>query len=178
MALHPNGLLRPSNHILSSSRAPRLEDYDGSSSDSGETARAGTRSRAPFVSSTTLSNTPMSNFLLLPTGNSTRSSSPCSTASSTPVPSRSTSPLPEFYPSNPSSSCTSDSEDDNVTPLMLNNRNRWVREEQPRWWSIMTKRRRRRGGRVVKFAKKWTRRIVRHPFFPRQPITIVSDYAL
>jgi hypothetical protein len=56
---------------------------------------------------------------------------------------------------------------------LRNTRNPWWQENRRRWWS-MSPRRRRRGGRIIRTLKKWTRRLVRHPFFPSQPITIVS----
>jgi hypothetical protein len=54
-----------------------------------------------------------------------------------------------------------------------NTRNLWWRENRRRWWTISS-RRRRRGGRIIRMVKKWTKSLVRHPFFPSQPITIVS----
>ncbi|KAG5639224.1 hypothetical protein H0H81_005298 [Sphagnurus paluster] len=111
-------------------------------------------------------------FLFPPRVQSSRSS----TAASTPLPSRSNSPLPQFYSSNPSSSCTSDTDSEPVTHL-LRNRNPWGRENRRSWWTV-SRRRRKRDGRIVRFLKKWTRRLVRHPFFPSQPITIVLTLIL
>lgn len=144
------------------------EGYESSSStDSEGTTRAHTRSRTSFLRSN-----PRTDFLFPPTLQSGRSSV-SSTAASTPIPSRSTSPLPQFYSSNPSSSCTSDTDSEPSSPLLRNTRNLWWRENRRRWWT-MSPHRRRRGGRIIRTVKKWTRRLVRHPFFPSQPITIVS----
>jgi hypothetical protein len=154
-----------------------LEDYDSTSStDTDETTRTHARSRAPFVQSTSAtgsSGSPRPDFLFPPTQQSGHSSI-SSTATSTPVPSRSTSPLPQFYSSNPSSSCTSDT-DSEPTPFLRTNRNLWGRENRRRWWTT-SRRRRKRDGRIMRTLKKWTRKLVRHPFFPSQPITIVSVY--
>jgi len=147
-----------------------VEGYDSSSStDSEATPRAHTRSRTSFLTSRS---NPRSDFLFPPALQSGRSSV-SSTATSTPLASRSTSPLPQFYSSNPSSSCTSDTDSEPASPLLRSTRNLWWRENRRRWWTI-SRRRRRRGGRIVRMMKKWTRRLVRHPFFPSQPITIVS----
>lgn len=155
-----------------------LEDYDSSSStDSDETTRMHTRSRTPFLQSTSTTGSPpgspRSHFLFPPRLQSGRSSV-SSTATSTPVPSRSTSPLPQFY-SVPSSSCTSDTDSEPISPFLRTNRNIWGRENRRRWWTV-SHRRRKRDGRIMRILKKWTRRLVRHPFFPSQPITIVGVY--
>lgn len=150
-----------------------VEGYDSSdSTDSEGTTRAHTRSRTSFLASRS---NPRSDFLFPPTLQPGRSSV-SSTATSTPVPSRSTSPLPQFY-SNPSSSCTSDTDSEPSSPLLRNTRNLWWRENRHRWWTI-SPRRRRRGGRIIRVVRKWTRRLVRHPFFPSQPITIVLTLIL
>lgn len=162
-------MTHPSSPRLSSTTT--LDDYDSSSTtDSDTTYTRANHSFIPLTSSS--SNPPRSGFLLpsTPSGHSSASS----TATSTPFPSRSTSPLPQFYLSsisNPSSSCTSDTDSD-PSLLLRTNRNLW-RENRRSWWST-SRRRRKRNGRIVRFLKKWTRRIVRHPFFPSQPITIVS----
>ncbi|KAK0465053.1 glycosyltransferase family 31 protein [Desarmillaria tabescens] len=99
-------------------------------------------------------------FLYLPQTHSGRTSV-SSTANSTPVPSRSTSPLPQFFISHASSSsCSSETE-----------------KKDRRWWTF-TRRKRRRGGGVLRTLKKWTRRIVRHPLVPQQPITIILTLML
>lgn len=154
----------------------RLEDYDSSSSntDSGDTPRAhNPRSRPSFLPSSSTAASPRSDFLFPPTRQSGHSSV-SSTANCTPVPSRSTSPLPQFFVSDPPSSCTSDSDSENGSPLIRNNRSLWWRENRQSWWSV-SRRRRKRHGRFARILKRWTRRVLRHPLFPRQPITIVSS---
>lgn len=97
-----------------------------------------------------------------------------STASSTPVPSRSTSPLPQLYPHPQSSSCPSDSDSEPSSPLVLHHRRpQWDRERRP-WWAGSAPRRPHRRWRAVRLTKRSLRRLLRHPFFPGQPITIVS----
>ena len=161
--------LRQPNPRISLSNS--AEGYDSSSStDSEGTTRAHHRSRTSFLASRS---NPRADFLFPPTLQSGRSSV-SSTATSTPIPSRSSSPLPQFYSSNPSSSCTSDTDSEPNSPLLRNTRNLWWRENRRRWWTI-SPRRRRRGGRIIRMVKKSARRLVRHPFFPSQPITIVSS---
>lgn len=97
-----------------------------------------------------------------------------STASSTPVPSRSTSPLPQLYPHAQSSSCPSDSDSEPSSPLVLHHRRpQWDRERRP-WWAGSVHRRPHRRWRAVRLTKRSLRRLLRHPFFPGQPVTIVS----
>ncbi|TFK41185.1 hypothetical protein BDQ12DRAFT_697078 [Crucibulum laeve] len=158
----------------------RSDGYDSASStDSEDTTRTQSRSRAPFASTsaTGSSNTTHSVFLFPPLQSGRSSVS--STATSTPLPSRSTSPLPQFYASGPSSSCPSDTDSEPNTPLMRVNANRnpWWRENRRTWWS-MSRRRRRRDGKILRTLKKWFRRALRHPFFPGQPITIVLTLIL
>lgn len=130
-----------------------VEDYDSSSeSDAGRTRSRQSPSRTPLP--------------FLSSGHST----PSSTATSTPLPSRSTSPLPQFYLSHPFFSGTSDT-DSEPAPLLRANRNGW-RNTRRSWWSI-SRRHRRRNGKFLRLLNKWTRNLVRHPFFPSQPITIV-----
>ncbi|KAF8198976.1 glycosyltransferase family 31 protein [Pholiota molesta] len=95
--------------------------------------------------------------------------SPSSTASSTPVPSRSTSPLPQLYPAHQSSSCPSDS-DSEPRP--------WWRENRRAWWATSSRRRPQRGWRAMRATRRWLRRLVRHPFFPGQPVTIILTLIL
>ncbi|KAF8807379.1 hypothetical protein BYT27DRAFT_7189471 [Phlegmacium glaucopus] len=147
-----------------------------SSSDSEGTARNNIKSRPSFIRSP--SATDSHSHFLMPSGRSSTSS----TASSTPLPSRSNSPLPQLYPSNHSSSCPSESDSDTEpsSPLLLDrvNRDSWWREDRRTWWSSSTRRRRKKGGRIVRFLKRWLRRLVRHPFFPSQPTTIVLTLIL
>ncbi|KIK70954.1 glycosyltransferase family 31 protein [Collybiopsis luxurians FD-317 M1] len=115
-----------------------------------------------------------SHFLLPPSVPSGHSSV-ASSATSTPVPSRSSSPLPQFLVnSRPLLSTTSDT--DSEPAALLRNRNPW-RQERRSWWQL-SRRSRRRDGRTWRFIKRWAKRIVRHPLFPRQPITIVLSLIL
>jgi hypothetical protein len=150
------------------SAAPRIEEYDSeSSTDSADTARTfkplRPRSRPP---------SPRSNFLLPSVVQSGRSSINSSTTS-TPLPSRAPSPLPQFRHSTASSS-TSDTDSETTSPLLRANRRGWWSDDSRKWWTI-SRRRRRRHGRLVTSLKKWSRWLLRHPFFPRQPITIVRS---
>ncbi|KAJ7783757.1 glycosyltransferase family 31 protein [Mycena maculata] len=155
---------------------PRIEEYDSSSStDSGDTARTfqPAKSRA-----TGLGSSPRSNFLFPSSTQSGRSgrSSINSSASTTPVPSRSTSPLPQFRTSTASSS-TDDDESETTSPLLRTNRRSWWTDDRRKWWTI-SRRRRKRHGIVFTSLKKWSRWLLRHPFFPRQPITIILTLIL
>ncbi|KAG5647962.1 hypothetical protein DXG03_006996 [Asterophora parasitica] len=141
-----------------------VDDYDSASSTDEDRIHHRSHVQSNSVAS--------SSFLFAPSGRSSLSS----TATSTPLPSRSNSPLPQFYSSNPSSSCTSDTDSEPVSHL-LRNRNHWWRENRRSWWSV-SRRRRKRDGCTLRFIKKWTRRLVRHPFFPSQPITIVLTLIL
>lgn len=160
-----------------------LDEYDNescSSADSVDTARTTSppqpqpRSRSSFITSTSATryslSSPRSNFLLPPSLSHTRSS----TTTSTPIPSRSGSPLPHFFSSGPPSSCTSSTDSEPDSPLLRTHRSEW-REERRTWWAIGTTihRRRRRNGVIARTCRRWSRRIIRHPLFPQQPITIV-----
>ncbi|KAF5385320.1 hypothetical protein D9615_001504 [Tricholomella constricta] len=169
MAFAVSMLRPPANN---SRRSTMVDDYDSASSTDSDRIHARTRVQ-PTASGS--SSAPHPSFLFAPHLQSGRSSV-SSTAASSPLPSRSNSPLPQFYSSNPSSSCTSDTDSEPVSHL-LRNRNHWWRENRRSWWSV-SRRRRKRDGRIVRFLKKWTRRIVRHPFFPSQPITIVLTLIL
>ncbi|KAJ7244774.1 hypothetical protein B0H12DRAFT_1188042 [Mycena haematopus] len=155
------------------SPAPRIEDYDSSSStDSGDTAR--TYKPAKSRPGASRSSSPRSSFLLPSVVQSGRSSS----ATSTPLPSRAASPLPQFRHLNASSS-TSDTDSETTSPLLRANANRrsWWSDDSRKWWTI-SRRRRRRHGRIVTSFKKWSKWLIRHPFFPRQPITIILTLIL
>lgn len=102
--------------------------------------------------------------------------SPNSSAMNSPLPSRSSSPLPPFYSSAPSSASDTDS-DEAGSPLLLDTyTTSYFREGRPRWWNI-----RQRPRRVPRRSAKWgyrslvrvLRRILRHPFVPKHPSTIV-----
>ncbi|KAJ6621720.1 hypothetical protein B0H10DRAFT_1789645 [Mycena sp. CBHHK59/15] len=154
--------------------AARLEDYDSSSStDSADTART----YRPAKSRTTgsVASSPRSNFLF-PSAVQSGRSSINSSAATTPIPSRSASPLPQFRTSAASSS-TSDTDSETTSPLLRANRRSWWIDDRRKWWTI-SRRRRKRHGRIVTSLKKWSRWILRHPFFPRQPITIILTLIL
>lgn len=137
-----------------------------SSSDSEGTAR--NDPRQPFIHPSD------SRFLPIP---SRRSFTSLASASSSPLPSRSNSPLPELYPLNQSSSCPSesDSDSDHGSSHLLDmvNRHALWRDNRRVWWSSTTRRRRKKGWGIVRSLKKWLKWLVRLPFFPSQPITIV-----
>jgi hypothetical protein len=167
--------------MLGTSRTPRVEDYDSSSStESADTARnytAHSRSGTAFAVSTSTTGPLGSPVFLFPPTSSPGRSSRSSTSSNTPVPSRSVSPLPQFYSSGPSSSCTSDTDSEPHSPILGRQyRNASSTEDRRRWWTLgtSTRRRRKRHGRLLRLLKKIIRRLVRHPLFPSQPITIVS----
>lgn len=115
--------------------------------------------------------------LLDPTYQHSVGTTPNSSAMNTPLPSRSPSPLPPFYSSAPSSASDTDS-DEPASPWPLDNYPPppFSHEGRPRWWHI-SQRGRRRPRRPVGWGYRYTmrilRRVVRHPFFPRHPSTIV-----
>jgi hypothetical protein len=95
---------------------------------------------------------------------------PPSSANTTPLPSNPPSPRLAYFSSQVS--CTSDSESDVDPPyLRLSTRsNFWWREDRGFWWS---QRRRRPRSKLVRVAKRWTRRFLRLPFVPGRPVTVV-----
>ncbi|RPD62891.1 hypothetical protein L227DRAFT_572759 [Lentinus tigrinus ALCF2SS1-6] len=113
----------------------------------------------------------------------------CSSATNTPAPSRSSSPFPFYYSG--ASSCSSDSESEPESPLLSRSRRPtlpWRNGERPRWWRLRLGsgsssagsndpwRRRRRWRDVswgLRSCKRLLRRLVRHPFFPKTPVTIL-----
>ncbi|KAL6309931.1 hypothetical protein BKA93DRAFT_722295 [Sparassis latifolia] len=109
--------------------------------------------------------------------------SPYSSVSNTPVPSRPSSPLPPYVSptlpySSGVSSCSSESDSDpepsylsDVAPL----RRRTRREERRRWSIIDAVRRHRRREAITGFRafKRAIRLLVRHPYFPKTPVTIL-----
>ncbi|RDX55809.1 hypothetical protein OH76DRAFT_1396153 [Lentinus brumalis] len=112
----------------------------------------------------------------------------CSTATSTPVPSRSPSPFPFYYSG--TSSCSSDSESEPESPLLGRPRRpttSWRNGERSRWSLRLGSRGSSAGGTDiwrprrrwrdvswgVRSCKRLIRRLVRHPFFPKTPVTIL-----
>ncbi|KAI0724603.1 hypothetical protein C8T65DRAFT_627054 [Cerioporus squamosus] len=126
---------------------------------------------------------------LYPPGAGEATHSVCSTATNTPVPSRSASPYPFYYSG--TSSCSSDSESEPESPLLSGSRRpttSWRNGERPRWSLLRLGssgdlaggtdpwRRRRRWRDVswgLRSCKRLLRRLVRHPFFPKTPVTIL-----
>ena len=102
--------------------------------------------------------------------------SPNSSAMNSPLPSRSPSPLPPFYSSAPSSASETDS-DEPGSPLLLDTYNTsYLREGRPRWWNIRQRQRRvprRSAGWGYRSLVRVFRRVLRHPFVPKHPSTIV-----
>ena len=101
--------------------------------------------------------------------------SPNSSAMNTPLPSRSPSPLPPFYSAQSSGSDTDS--DEPGSPLLLETYSpTYSREGRPRWWPLQQ--RPRRGPRRpaawgYRYMVRVSRRVFRHPFFPKHPSTIV-----
>ncbi|KAG6851079.1 hypothetical protein H0H93_002971 [Arthromyces matolae] len=172
MAFNAAGMLRPAGANARRLQPSLLDDYDSTSSTESDRIHGRTR----LVATAPTINAPRSDFLYPHHHLQSGRSSVSSTATSTPMPSRSTSPLPPFYPSNLSSSCTSDSESEGTSDFVRSRPLLW-RENRRSWWSV-SRRRRRRDGRIVRFLKRWTRRLIRHPLFPSQPITIVLSLIL
>ncbi|TFK57099.1 hypothetical protein OE88DRAFT_1619715 [Heliocybe sulcata] len=182
----------------SSPRASHADEYEASSgTESSETPSRRSsgyypRPRNPFVASSSIPSSLLQNPSRVPTPSSdyyrhhpsgVSSRSVCSTATSTPLPSRSASPLPHFLASGSSSACTSDSESEpyeSTSPLLNGPRGPWWREDRRRWWMFgaPTRRRRRRGFSWWRRLKRGVRKIVQHPFFPSQPITIILTLLL
>ncbi|KAI8995675.1 hypothetical protein BD414DRAFT_249332 [Trametes punicea] len=107
----------------------------------------------------------------------------CSTATNTPFASRAPSPLPFYYSG--ASSCSSDTESEPESPLLGRPLRQppWRAPERRRWWSLSFGsngtdgwRRRRRWRDIVwglRTCKRVIRRLVRHPLFPKTPVTIL-----
>jgi hypothetical protein len=99
-------------------------------------------------------------------------SSSDSSSSTTPTPSRASSPLPFSLHS------SSSSETESNSPLL--GLGRYTTSGDSRWiwrnWGSSSPRRRKRDGRRWRTFKGILRRIVRHPLFPRQPLTIVCFF--
>ena len=141
---------------------PSPRDYGSSSED--DIARINrTRSRQPFIRSSSVATDSHPRFLAVLSRRSSISSATTSSCNS---------PLPQLYPlSNQSSSCPSDSDSEPRSPLLFDfvNRDACWREDRTSWSSLSTRRRRKRGWRITR----WMRGLVRLPFFPNQPTTIV-----
>lgn len=113
-----------------------------------------------------------------------------SSASVTPVPSRSPSPSPSLSASpSPgplylqSALQSSDSEDEHDSFLGESLRRRDSRDsrngDRPRWWQSMATRRRRRDPRSwLRSGKRMFRKVIRHPYIPKTPITIILTLLL
>lgn len=140
--------------------------------------------RTPFVASTSSPSNQNQNLLYpsshIPGRNhnnpSSSNASQCSTASATPLQSRSSSPQPLYLRSSSSSSDESGSE----LPFLPNDSNRRIMlgRERPRWWNIAErsrKRRRREAMSWLRSTKRMLRRVIRHPFVPKTPVTIVRE---
>ncbi|KAI1797929.1 hypothetical protein LXA43DRAFT_877442 [Ganoderma leucocontextum] len=119
-------------------------------------------------------------------GEPTGSPSVCSTANNTPVPSRAPSPTPFYYSGTSSCDSDSESESDSSGETL---RPHWRDYERPRWWKFRlgsrrsgeTWSRRRRWRDVIwglRSCKRLVRRLVRHPFFPKTPVTILLTLLL
>ena len=92
-----------------------------------------------------------------------------------------TTPTPSPYPTHQFTSSTSDIDGEPASPLLgSSGAYTSIRNGSRRWWNLhpQSRRRRKREGRIWRTFKKGTRRIVRHPLFPQQPITIVSSFHL
>lgn len=155
------------------------EGYDSSSStDSNDTATLS--SNAAHTASSYRTRTSyeppagLNDFPFSLSGRSSRSS----TSANTPIQSRSASPHPQFQRSSSSSTnaswtSTSDTDSEPASPLLGRpNRNLLFVDSRHGWWAGR-RRARPRPKAFLRTAKRWIRRIVRHPLFPRQPITIV-----
>lgn len=78
-------------------------------------------------------------------------------------------------------SSSSDTDGEPASPLLGNSgAYASMRDGSYWWWSLYpsSRRRRKREGKLWRTFKKGVRRIVRHPWFPQQPITIVKSFHL
>ncbi|KAF8622475.1 hypothetical protein AX15_006991 [Amanita polypyramis BW_CC] len=98
-----------------------------------------------------------------------------STANSTPLPSRPTSPHLSYFSSQPSSD--SDTDTDHPYVRLSTRRGFWWRDDRRFWWSRPQARHRPRR-KFIRVLKRWIRRILRLPFVPGQPFTIVLTLIL
>lgn len=137
-------------------------DY-ASSSESEDIARTNrTKTRQSFIRPPSTATDSHFRFLAL-----SRRSSSISSATS-----RSDSPLPQLYP-NQTSSYPSDSDNEHSSPLLFDfvNRDACWRDDRRSWSPLTTRRRRKKGWRITR-CMRW---LVRLPFFPNQPTTIVRS---
>ncbi|KAH9944340.1 uncharacterized protein BXZ73DRAFT_39264 [Epithele typhae] len=122
---------------------------------------------------------------LYPPSPAETSLSACSSVTNTPTPSRAPSPFASYYSG--TSSSDSDSDDDEAdSPLLSRNApSSWRSGEQTRWF-LFRPRSRGPGSERVRGRRRWkdihggwrsvkrlVRRLVRHPFFPKTPVTIL-----
>lgn len=106
-----------------------------------------------------------------------RSSSDSASSYTTPVASRE--PTSSSYSTYRFTSSASDIDGETASPLLgTSGIYTSVRDGSRRWWSLHphSRRRRKREGRIWWTFKKATRRVVRHPLFPQQPITMVRCF--
>ncbi|KZT65592.1 glycosyltransferase family 31 protein [Daedalea quercina L-15889] len=184
---------------------PPLDEYDENASEDCEPdARSSTSSsrlhpnhlsaRSPYHSSAPPSpdlsaqsaHRPSSHALIYSQGGSYGGGythSPYSTASNTPLPSRSPSPVPLYFSGASSCSSESDSELDDghyAGSALSSSRSSSWREERRRWWIMGAVRRRRRRERIGgwRAMKRGFRLLIRHPFFPKTPVTILLTLVL
>ncbi|OBZ79484.1 hypothetical protein A0H81_01075 [Grifola frondosa] len=108
----------------------------------------------------------------------------CSTASNTPLPSRSASPHHYYFSG--TSSCSSESESEPESLILGRPRRQplWREARRRRWWTLSTsgreghRHRRRNVMSGVRSFKRAIRIVVRHPFFPKTPVTILLTLLL
>jgi len=108
-----------------------------------------------------------------------RSSFDSATSYTAPTPPRAS--TSSSYPTHRFTSSTSDIDGEPASPLLgSSGAYTSIRDGSRRWWNLHPhlRRRRKREGRIWRAFKKGTRRIVRHPWFPQQPITIVRSFHL
>ena len=167
-------------HSNSNSLSPRSRPDDLFENVHFLSPGAGPRPHTPSGTSFPVNSLTHSGLALLdPTYQDSAGTTPNSSAMNTPLPSRSPSPLPPFYSSAPSSASDTDSDEpaspwlDNYPPPPFS------REGRPRWWDI-SQRGRRRPRRPVgwgyRYMMRISRRVFRHPFFPKHPSTIVCPF--
>ncbi|KAG8894334.1 hypothetical protein FRB99_001346, partial [Tulasnella sp. 403] len=149
--------------------AYNVADYDDDSDDQGDRDTATEDPTQQLLGFSLARRSSSQSHLLLP-----RSSFPGSnqtSAANSPFPSRPSSPLPFSQPVFAPPLYTSTSEDEPASPLLLTTYSR-----RRKWWP----RRRKREGSIRQW-RGWKRaihRIVKHPLFPTQPLTILLTLLL